>query len=88
MRRVVYAGCAALLLGACAAEPGSERWCEEKAEQDKGEWSASDALTYAKSCVIDGTAVGSEDWCKDLDGKPKGEWSANEAASYTKHCVM
>ncbi len=77
-----------LALAACSAEPGSEKWCEAKKEQPKSEWSASDAGTYAKNCIIDGMEVGSEKWCEDLAGKPKGEWSANEASSYAKHCVM
>jgi len=77
-----------LLIAACNAEPGSEKWCEQKAEQPKSEWSGSDALTYTRNCLIDGTAVGSEDWCEDLSEKPKGEWTANETASYTKYCLL
>ena len=77
-----------LLLAACSAEPGSERWCKQKGEQPKSEWSGSDLVTYSKNCLIDGTAVGSEDWCKDLEEKPKGDWTANETATYTKNCIM
>ncbi|TDG15537.1 DUF3012 domain-containing protein [Seongchinamella unica] len=77
-----------LALAACSAEPGSEQWCEAKQEQPKSEWTASDAGTYAKNCIIDGMEVGSEKWCEDLAGKPKGEWTANEASTYAKHCVM
>lgn len=76
------------LLTACAAEPGSERWCAQKAEQPKSEWSSSDALTYTKNCLIDGMSIGSKDWCEKLEEKPKGEWTGDEAASYTKHCVI
>ncbi|RLQ23448.1 DUF3012 domain-containing protein [Seongchinamella sediminis] len=78
----------ALTLAACSVEPGSEKWCELKKEQPKSEWSASDAATYAKNCIIEGMEVGSEQWCEDLAGKPKGEWSANEASTYAKHCVI
>ena len=77
-----------LLLAACAADPGSESWCAEKEEQPKSQWSAADAGTYAKHCVINGMEVGSEKWCKKLDEKPKGDWTADEAASYAKHCVL
>jgi hypothetical protein len=77
-----------LMLTACAAEPGSEKWCKQKAEQPKSEWTMADASTYAKNCLIDGMAVGSREWCEDLEEKPKGEWTANETASYAKHCVM
>ena len=77
-----------LLLAACSAEPGSEKWCEQKKEQPKSEWSASDAMTYTRHCLIEGTAVGSRKWCEDLSGRPRGEWTADEAASYTRHCVI
>ena len=77
-----------LFLVACSAEPGSEKWCEEKKAQPKSQWTASDAGTYAKNCVIEGMEVGSEKWCEDLSGKPKGEWTADEASSYAKHCVL
>jgi len=77
-----------LLLAACSAEPGSEKWCAAKKEQPKTEWSGSDVATYTKNCLIDGTEVGSEDWCEDLAGKPKGDWTATETKTYAKHCVM
>ena len=78
----------ALFLVACSAEPGSEKWCAEMKEQPKSEWSAADAGTYAKHCVIDGMEIGSDKWCKKMDEKPKGDWTADEAASYAKHCVL
>jgi DUF3012 family protein len=87
MKPLIVIG-AILLLSACSAEPGSERWCAAKKDQPKSEWSGSDAATYAKNCLIDGSAIGSEDWCKDLADKPKGEWTGDEAKAYAKHCVM
>jgi DUF3012 family protein len=87
MKPLIVIG-AILLLSACSAEPGSERWCGAKKDQPKSEWSGSDAATYAKNCLIDGSAIGSEDWCKDLADKPKGEWTGDEAKAYAKHCVM
>jgi hypothetical protein len=77
-----------VLLSACSAEPGSEKWCAAKKEQPKSEWTASDAGTYTKNCLIDGSAVGSDDWCEDLSGKDKGDWTTDESKSYAKHCVM
>ncbi|PLW69151.1 DUF3012 domain-containing protein [Pseudohalioglobus lutimaris] len=85
-KALVYS--AIILLAACSAEPGSEKWCAAKKEQPKSEWSGSDVATYAKHCLIDGLEVGSDAWCEELAGKPKGEWTADEAASYAKHCVM
>ena len=80
--------CSILLLSACSAEPGSEKWCEAKQEQSKSKWSASDVKTYTMNCLIDGTFVGSEKWCEKLAEKPKGEWTGDEAGSYAKHCVL
>jgi len=77
-----------MLLAACSPEPGTERWCAEKEEQPKSQWTAADAGTYAKNCLIDGMEVGSERWCKKLAEKPKGDWTADEATTYAKHCVL
>jgi hypothetical protein len=77
-----------LSLAACSVEPGSEKWCAQKKEQPKTEWSGSDAMTFARNCLLDGSAVGSNEWCAELADKPKGDWTANETASYTKHCIM
>ena len=77
-----------LILAACSAEPGTEKWCETKKEQPKSEWTGADAATYTKNCLIDGLEVGSEGWCEDLSGKPKGEWTGDEASNYAKNCVM
>jgi hypothetical protein len=87
MQRILLIG-SLLLLAACSVEPGSEKWCAQKKEQPKSEWNGSDAITFARNCLLDGSAVGSNEWCADLSEKPKGEWTANEAASYTKHCIM
>lgn len=87
MRRLIVIG-SLLLLGACSVEPGSEKWCQQKADQPKSEWTSSDAVTYARNCILDSTTIGSREWCEDLSKKPKGEWTANDTASYAKHCVM
>ena len=77
-----------LFLTACAAEPGSEKWCAAKKEQPKSEWTGTDASTYTKKCIFESTTIGSDKWCEDLDETPKGEWTADEAAAYAKNCVM
>ena len=86
--RVILLISSIVLLSACSAEPGSEKWCETKTEQPKSEWSVSDAKTYTMNCFIDGTSIGSEKWCEKLSNKPKGEWTADEAKSYAKYCVL
>lgn len=87
MKTIVVVG-SALLLAACSAEPGSEKWCELKKEQPKSEWTMSDAGTFTANCLIDGTAVGSKEWCEKLSDTPKGEWTADDTATYAKHCLL
>lgn len=43
--------CAALL-GGCAPEVGSDAWCEKMKETPKGDWSANDAGSYARHCIL------------------------------------
>ena len=86
--KLILLFCGIVLLVACSADPGSEKWCEAKKEQSKSDWSASDAKTYTMKCLIDGMAIGSEEWCENLSEKPKGEWTGDEAGSYAKHCVL
>jgi len=80
--------CSFVLLCACTAEPGSEKWCEQMSEKPKGEWSANDAGTYTMNCLVDGMAIGSDEWCGKMKAKPKGEWTNDESKSYAKHCVL
>ena len=39
-------------LSGCAAEVGSERWCDQMDETPKGDWTANDAADYARHCLI------------------------------------
>ena len=40
------------LATACSPEPGSEEWCKDMKEKPKGDWTANEAGTFAKSCVL------------------------------------
>jgi len=42
------------LAAGCAPEVGSERWCEKMQDTPRGDWSANDALDYARYCILDG----------------------------------
>ena len=42
-----------LCMGACAPEVGSERWCDAMRETARGDWSANDALDFARYCLFD-----------------------------------
>ncbi|HEY9182678.1 MAG TPA: DUF3012 domain-containing protein [Gammaproteobacteria bacterium] len=39
-------------LAACEPEVGSERWCENMREKPRGDWTANEALEFARSCVL------------------------------------
>jgi hypothetical protein len=39
-------------LVACAPEVGSARWCEAMREKPRGDWTANEALEFARSCVL------------------------------------
>jgi hypothetical protein len=39
-------------LAACTPEVGSERWCEVMRDKPRGDWTANDALEFARSCVL------------------------------------
>jgi hypothetical protein len=41
-----------LLIGACAPEIGSDRWCANLKEKPKGDWSMNEAADYAKHCIF------------------------------------
>ncbi len=40
-------------LAGCEPEVGSDRWCERMDERPAGDWSANDAMEYARHCVLD-----------------------------------
>ena len=42
-----------LTLSACAPEVGSNRWCEAMSDKPRGDWSANEALDYARHCIIE-----------------------------------
>ncbi|WP_339137494.1 MAG: DUF3012 domain-containing protein [Candidatus Electrothrix sp. GW3-4] len=48
---VVLAG-VALVLSGCPAQVGSERWCQNMRDKPKADWSASEAVDFAKHCII------------------------------------
>jgi DUF3012 family protein len=39
-------------LAACAPEVGSPKWCEAMKEKARGDWTANEALEFARSCVL------------------------------------
>lgn len=51
--RAAALGAAVLVLCACAPEVGSERWCAAMREQPRGDWTANEALDFARHCIIE-----------------------------------
>lgn len=43
---------AAALISGCTAEVGSDAWCKDMDAKPKGDWSANEAASYAKHCVL------------------------------------
>lgn len=39
-------------LAACSPEVGSKEWCEQLKKKSKGDWTATEAKDFAKSCVL------------------------------------
>lgn len=53
-RLLTGAACvASLLLAACAPEVGSERWCEAMRDKPRGDWTANEALEFARHCLFE-----------------------------------
>ena len=42
----------ATMLAGCSPEVGSDAWCEDMAEKDKGDWTANEATEFARSCIF------------------------------------
>ena len=40
------------LTAGCAPEVGSPRWCEAMKDKPRGDWSANEALEFARNCVL------------------------------------
>ena len=39
-------------LAACAPEVGSPEWCDAMREKPRGDWTANEALDFARNCVL------------------------------------
>jgi len=40
------------LLGGCAPEVGSEKWCAAMKEKPSGDWTVNEASDFAKHCIF------------------------------------
>ncbi len=39
-------------LAACSPEVGSQEWCDDMKQKDKGTWTGNEAAEFAKSCLL------------------------------------
>lgn len=52
LARLLLIFSAAAFLSACSPEVGSDEWCEDLKEKDKGEWTLDETAEYGKSCIF------------------------------------
>ena len=52
MKKILLPFLLPLLLMACSAEVGSEKWCGNLKEKPKGDWTANEATDFAKHCLF------------------------------------
>lgn len=55
MKKLLSTSFILILLAAfsgCSAEPGTKAWCDNMGNKDKGKWTAEEAATFTKHCVI------------------------------------
>jgi hypothetical protein len=48
----VLAGTFLFTLSACAPEIGSDKWCAQLKAKPTGDWTANEAVDYAKHCIL------------------------------------
>jgi hypothetical protein len=41
-----------IFLAACSPEVGSEAWCDMMRAKAKGDWTANEAVDFARHCVV------------------------------------
>jgi hypothetical protein len=51
-RNAVALVLASILIGGCAPEVGSERWCGQMDDKPAGDWTANEALDYGRHCAF------------------------------------
>lgn len=91
VKKCISLGLPALLLltlSACSPEIGSEQWCTDMKQKPKTDWTANEAVDFAKHCIFKTTEIGNKQWCTYMKQKPKADWTANEAVDFAKHCIL
>ena len=49
---IIFSGAFLLLLSACSAEVGSEKWCANMKEKAQADWTANEASDFARHCIM------------------------------------
>ena len=50
--KILFAVLAMFALAACDPEVGSDAWCKQLKDKDKGQWTATEAKDFAKHCLL------------------------------------
>lgn len=52
MKTLIAVLTAVFILSACSAEVGTEAWCNNMKEKNKGDWTATEIKDYTKHCLF------------------------------------
>ena len=50
--RIMVVAATLIVVAACSPEVGSDEWCNNMKEKEKGEWTVNEAKDFAKHCII------------------------------------
>ncbi len=50
--RIMVVAATLIVVAACSPEVGSDEWCNDMKEKEKGEWTVNEAKDFAKHCII------------------------------------
>lgn len=52
MKKIISLMAAVVFLMGCSPEIGSEEWCQELKDKNKGDWTATEAKDFTKHCIF------------------------------------
>ena len=52
MKKLLGLSMLVMFMVGCAPEVGSDDWCADLKEKDKGDWTAAQAKDFAKHCIF------------------------------------
>ncbi len=52
LKKIIAALSLVAFVSGCSPAVGSKDWCEDMKEMDKGQWTAQDAGSFTKHCIM------------------------------------